>query len=93
MLITFCLIPSVPLGVGSEHSVFNCFPNSILNYENKLLDMKNYSCLRSISYNVIILIRYFQGQRNDVIIFELLILGCYWFKMRGVFRTSDIICR
>ena len=36
MTITFCLIPSIPLGVLRECSGFNCFPYSILNYENKL---------------------------------------------------------
>ena len=40
---------------------FNHFPYSILNYENKLLDMKNYSCSWPISYDVIVFIRYFQG--------------------------------
>ena len=41
--ITFCLVPFIPLGVLREHSGFNRFPYSILNYENNLLDMKNYS--------------------------------------------------
>ena len=36
MTITFCLIPSIPLGVLREHSGFNHSPYSILNYENKL---------------------------------------------------------
>ena len=61
MTITFCLVPFIPLGVLRECSGFNCFPYSILNYENKLLDMKNYSYPRTISYDVAILIRYFQG--------------------------------
>ena len=43
MTITFCLVPFIPLGIHSERSGFNLFPYSILNYENKLLDMKNYS--------------------------------------------------
>ena len=64
MTITFCLVPSIPLGVRSECSGFNRFPYSILNYENKLLDMKYYSCSQPISYNFTSLIRYFQDQRT-----------------------------
>ena len=45
MTITFCMVPFIPLAVLSECSEFNLFPYSILNYENKLLDMKNYSYL------------------------------------------------
>ena len=41
MTITFCLVPFIPLGVLSEHSGFNRFLYPVLNYENKLLDMKN----------------------------------------------------
>ena len=60
MTITFCLVPFIPLGVLRKCSEFNHFPYSILNYENKLLDMKNYSHSRPISYDVIILICNFQ---------------------------------
>ena len=91
MTITFCLVPSIPLGVLRECSGFNRFPYSILNYENKLWDMKHYSCSRPISYNFTILVHYFQGQRNDLTIFELLILECYWFKTHRVFRTSKLL--
>ena len=49
---TFCLVPFIPLGVLSERSGFNRFWYSILNYENKLLDMKNYNCSWRISYDV-----------------------------------------
>ena len=61
MIITFCLVPFIPLGVLREHSGFNRFPYSILNYENKLFYMKNYSYPRTISYDVASLIPYFQG--------------------------------
>ena len=43
MTITFCLVPFIPLAVLSECSGSNHFLYSILNYENKLLDMKHYS--------------------------------------------------
>ena len=36
MTITFCLIPSISLGVLREWSGFDHFPYSILNYDNKL---------------------------------------------------------
>ena len=91
MTITFCLIPSIPLGVLREHSGFNHFPYSILNYENKLLDMKNYSCSWPISYDVIILIHYFQGQRNDLTFLKFLILKGAGFETCRIFRTSNII--
>ena len=61
MTITFCWVPFIPLGVLSERSGFNHFLYSILNYENKLLDMKNYSYPQTISYDVAILIHYSQG--------------------------------
>ena len=60
MTITFCLIPSIPLGVLREYFGFNRFPYSILNYENKLFYMKNYSYLWTISYDVIVLICFFR---------------------------------
>ena len=85
------MIPSIPLGVLRERSGFSHFLYSILNYENKLLDMKNYSCSWPISYDVIILISYFQGQRNNLAILKFLILGCGWFETRRIFRTSNII--
>ena len=72
MTITFCLVPFIPLAVLSEHSGFNHFPYSILNYEIKFLDMKNYSHSRPISYNVTSLIRYFQCQRINRAILKFL---------------------
>ena len=93
MTITFCLIPSIPLGVLREHSGFNHFPYSILNYKNKLLDMKNYSCSWPISYDVIISIRYFQCQRIDHATFKFRILRGVGFEMRRIFRTSHILCK
>ena len=60
------------LGVLREHSGFNRFPYSILNYENKLLDMKNYSYPWTISYDVAILIRYFQVREVIVSILSFL---------------------
>ena len=93
MTVTFCLLPFIPWGVRRECSGFNHFPYSILKYENKLSDMKHYICSWPISYNVIILISYFQGQRNDLTIVEFLILRHFWFKMCRIFRTSNIICK
>ena len=81
MTITFCLVPFIPLAVLSEHSGFNLFPYSILNYEYKLLDMKNYSRSWPISYDVIILIHYFQGQRINHATFKFLILRGVGFKV------------
>ena len=74
MTITFCLASFIPQGVHSEQSGFNLFLYSILKYEKKLSDMKHYSCPKSISYNIIILVHYFQGQRSNPTIFELLVL-------------------
>ena len=85
MTITFCLIPSIPLGVLREHSGFNHFLYSILNYENKLLDMKNYSCSWPISYDAIILFCYFHAT------FKFLILRGAGFETHRIFKTSHII--
>ena len=93
MTITFCLIPSIPSGVLRECSGFNHFLNFSLNYENKLLDMKNYSCSWPISYDVIILINYFPGQRNNLTILKFLILRGVGFTTDRVFRTSHIMCK
>ena len=62
MTITFCLVPFIPLGVLSEYSGFNHFPYSIFNrgLYFTVTYMKNYSYLRTISYDVIILISYSQ---------------------------------
>ena len=61
MTITFRLVPFIPLGVLRERSGFNHFLYTILNYENKLSNIKNYSHSRPISYNFTSLIHYFQG--------------------------------
>ena len=64
MTITFCQVLFIPQGVRSEHSGFNHFLYSILNYENKLSDMKHYSCSWPIRYNVVILIPLFSGPKK-----------------------------
>ena len=91
MTITFCLIPSILFGVLRKCSGFNHFSYSILNYESELLDMKNYSCSWSISYNVTSLISYGQGKRNDHEILMFLILRGVGFETHKIFRTSHII--
>ena len=53
--------------------------------------MKHYSCLQSISYDVIILVRYSQCQGNNLTIFEGLISGCLGFEKRINIRTCHII--
>ena len=78
------------LGVLSEHSGFNHFPYSILNYENKLLDMKHSSHSRHISYNVTSRISYFKCQRINHAAFKFLILRHDWFETHRIFRTSHI---
>ena len=93
MIITFCLVPFIPLGVLRERSGFNHFLYSILNYENKLSNMKNYSCSQSISYDVTSLISYFQFQRVNHAAFKCLILRGVGFEMRRVLRTSNIISK
>ena len=93
MTITFCLVPFNPLAVRSEPSGFNLFPYSILKYENRLSDMKYYSCSPPISYNAAILIHYFQNQRSNHTILKFLILRGVGFEMCRVFRTSHIICK
>ena len=82
MTITFYLVPSIPLDVLRERSGFNRFPYSILNYENKLSYMKNYSCSWPIIYDVTSLISYFQGQGSNRVILKFLILRGAGFKTR-----------
>ena len=53
--------------------------------------MKHYSHSWAISYNVIILVCYFQCQRNNLTIFEFLVLWGVGFKVRKLFRTGHII--
>ena len=78
----FCLVPFIPLGVLREHSGFNRFPYSIFNrgLYFTVAYMKNYSCSRPISYDIIILISYSQHQGNNLTAFKFLVLWGLWSK-------------
>ena len=54
MTITFCLVPFIPREVRRECPGFNLVLYSILKYDNKLSNMKHYSCPQPTSYNVTI---------------------------------------
>ena len=53
--------------------------------------MKHYSYLQSISYDVIILVRYDQGKGSDCVILKFFILWGLGFEMHKIFRTCHKI--
>ena len=90
MTITLCLVPFIPSTVRSERSGFNLFPYSIFKGDYILqpagvVYMKNYSYLRTISYDVTILIHYSKGQGSKLSIFKSFVLWGVGFETHKMF--------